>query len=218
MLINIFYIHAQHRMIEVVKRDKNAVFLSAIISWLAQWLYVSIAQKSKWANPKSLTMFMDIGSHSQDCAALKCWRSVFGPATNVPDVSTKLHEAPWRQCKVVLRTVLMRRSNKYFELLLVTLLLLWHDSATMSFLPLLSSVGGLQCQTTAVCLLLFQEHNWVIVRSYHAKGCCEKIHPVHKGTALSKQKTDSRNKIHWTRTFPYFDHHKNWAAILSSKT
>ena len=78
--------------------------------------------------------------------------------------------------------------------------------------------GCLKRWTTAACLLSFQKHRWVFgrVKSYHTKGKIEKLHPVHKGTAPSKQKPTNRNKMRWRNTFPYFNHNENGPAVLIS--
>ena len=54
------------------------------------------------------------------------------------------------------------------------------------------------------------------VKSYHTKGYFEKLHPVHKGMALSEQKVNNRNKMCWTSMFSYLNHHQNWAAMLTT--
>ena len=63
-MINLFNIHARHRIVEAAKRDKNGVLPSALVSWLAQRLDVSVARKSKLANQKHPRVFVDIPSHS----------------------------------------------------------------------------------------------------------------------------------------------------------
>ena len=82
----------------------------------------------------------------------------------------------------------------------------------MPFLPSLKI--GLQRSTTVACLLSFQEHICVLGPSNHAEGYFEKLHPVHIGTALSKQKPTTRAK-RVGRVRPLL-RHESWAAVLNS--
>ena len=65
---------------------------------------VSFMSKFKPANQKHYRLFMNVCSQSQELEASKCWQHMFGLATDVPNVSMKLHEALWRHHEVVLRT------------------------------------------------------------------------------------------------------------------
>ena len=57
------------------------------IQLTVQWHDVSIMWKSKPASQRHRRLFVDICLHSQQCDASKCWWSVFGQATDVPNVS-----------------------------------------------------------------------------------------------------------------------------------
>ena len=93
-LINILYVHAEHGVL----LSTWSVRLTALRR------DVSVPRKSKSANQKQSTIFVDIYSQSQNCDASKCWRSVFGLATDDTDVSTLLLKASWRHQEVELRT------------------------------------------------------------------------------------------------------------------
>ena len=70
----------------------------AMMPWCQRHAEVQTSQ------PEAPTLFMDTCSHSQDWESSKCWCSVFGLVTDIPNVSTKLKEALWRHCEDVLRT------------------------------------------------------------------------------------------------------------------
>ena len=76
-----------------------------MVSWLIQWLEVSIVRKSKLASKRhqrtSWTFLCTPKS-----AKLQMFVSVFSIVTDVPSLSTRLHEASWRHQKVILKTVL----------------------------------------------------------------------------------------------------------------
>ena len=73
-----------------------------------------------------------------------------------------------------------------FWVTLVILLLFWSESAPMSFYPSMKLNGSLQHWATAACLLLFQDHNWVVGSSYHI---------TQKGTL--------RSFIQYTKEWPF---------------
>ena len=110
LVTNLFYIHAQHRMIEVARRDKNGVLQCTMVSWLARSLSdVTSASRGSPNQPirdnqKHCSAFLNVASQSENCKPTKCWQCVFRLATDVRNVSMKLQEAFWRHCKVILRT------------------------------------------------------------------------------------------------------------------
>ena len=68
---------------------------------------ISVTWKSKpprevqTPNQEHHGLIVNISTQSQECKASKCWWSVVGIATDVPDVFMKLHEkTSWRQSKV----------------------------------------------------------------------------------------------------------------------
>ena len=52
------------------------------------------------------------------------------------------------------------------------------------------------------------------VRLYLTKGYFEKLHLVHKGTAVSKQNCQEQNAL--DRCFPYFNHNESLTTVLIS--
>ena len=79
-------------MIKAVKPDKNDMLVSAMDSWLTQWLDVCFTWKSKLANQKHWRVFMNTLLHSKECEALKCWQSMLGVATDAPEASRSFVE------------------------------------------------------------------------------------------------------------------------------
>ena len=77
--------------------------------------------------------------------------------------------------------------------------------------------GSLQHWTTATGMLSFQEHSWVIGSQIIShKGVFWEASSRTQRNGSFRTKTSTRNKTHWTSTFPYFNHLESWAAVITS--
>ena len=99
-------------VIEGARRDENRVLQRAMISWVLRHIVTSASGWSPNHQMRSIVACSWKFFAVQEYAALTCLWSVFGLATDVPDVSTKLHKTSWRQCKVILRTSFMLDGKK----------------------------------------------------------------------------------------------------------
>ena len=110
LVTNLFYIHAQRRIVEAARRDKNGVLQS--VPW-SLWHSLSDMTSASCGSPNQqsdATRSIEVCSWTFFCrpktAMLQCWRTVFGLATNIWQSILKVFEALWRLRKVVLRTSL----------------------------------------------------------------------------------------------------------------
>ena len=101
LVTNLFYLHAQHQMIEAARWDKNGV-LQSVQSYYGQLVARSVMwrQHSNCRSPnqpirrsqKHESVSLNISSLAENCVASKCWRTVFGLFNKASWLFVKVHE------------------------------------------------------------------------------------------------------------------------------
>ena len=106
---SINYIHPRYQMMKAARSDQNGVLQS--VRWSVCRLLSDVPSASRGSqyqlighNQSHQSLSMNISLQAKNCEASKCWRTVFGLATNVRRSFLKVCKALWRLCKVALRT------------------------------------------------------------------------------------------------------------------
>ena len=96
-------------MTEAARRDKNGVLQS--VPWSVGRSLGDVTSPSRGSpnqpikgNQKHRRVLLNISLQAENCEASKCWKTVFGLATNVRRSFLKVCEASCRLREVVLRT------------------------------------------------------------------------------------------------------------------
>ena len=88
LVTNLFYIHAQRRIVKAARRDKIGVLQS--VPWSLGHPLSDVTSASCGSpnqpirrNKKHWSVFLNILLQAKNCDASQCWRTVFGLATKV---------------------------------------------------------------------------------------------------------------------------------------
>ena len=85
-------------------------------------------------------------------------------------------------------------------------------SSHIIFLPSVCSAE----QLTHACFRLRSTTDWSAGQIISHKTVFWEASPSTQKKGSFKANTDNGNKMRWTSTFPYFNHHEGWAAVITS--